>query len=92
MQNKEKYGSRGFVGMLPGFQWRRQGGARGASCPPPLSFWAVFPVRANPLRKFFERYTPRRAGTRTEPTETETRHHSFETETRHHSFETETRL
>ena len=24
----------------------------------PLSFWAVFPVRANPLRKIFRGYTP----------------------------------
>ena len=33
-----------------------RGGKRGKL--PPLSFWAVFPVRANPLRKFFRGYTP----------------------------------
>ena len=30
----------------------------GGQVAPPLSFWAVFPARANPLRNFFRGYTP----------------------------------
>ena len=37
---------------------RGGGGAREESCPFITSFWAVFPVRANPLRNFFWRYPP----------------------------------
>ena len=35
-----------------------EGGQEGQVAPP-LLFCAVFPVRANPLRKFFQGYTPR---------------------------------
>ena len=34
--------------------WRRQ---KGKVAPSPLSFWAVFPVRANPFGKIFRGYT-----------------------------------
>ena len=33
-------------------------GGKMGKFPPPLLFWAVFPVRANPLRKIFRGYTP----------------------------------
>ena len=34
------------------------GGGQEGQVAPTLSFWAVFPVRANPLRKFFEGIPP----------------------------------
>ena len=41
-------------------QWRRhERGGEERQVAPLLSFWAVFPVRANPLRKTFREYIPR---------------------------------
>ena len=47
-------GARGILQQME-FSGAVKGGKRGKL--PPLSLWAVFPVCANPLRKFFRGYT-----------------------------------